>query len=151
MVWSSTLVVATFTLGSWPRQGLARLQAKRGSLGVKESVREWTFTLLRELPPWELESKWTFECSKSNCRGQNLIHWRVFYTIEMLLKHRCLKWVPMTHLDIWNTSYGQSKGRESNWQFDARPLKVKNWLDFFVIRCVQDIFGKLSTRATTLL
>jgi hypothetical protein len=32
----------------------------------------------------------------------------------------------MTHLDIWNISYGQKKGHESNWQFDSRSLKVKN-------------------------
>jgi hypothetical protein len=30
----------------------------------------------------------------------------------------------MTHLDIYNTSYGQKKGQESNWQFDSRPRKV---------------------------
>jgi len=30
------------------------------------------------------------------------------------------------HLDICSPSYGQKKGRESNWQFDSRPLKVKN-------------------------
>jgi hypothetical protein len=30
------------------------------------------------------------------------------------------------HLDICNPSYGQKKGRESNWQFDSRPLKVGN-------------------------
>jgi hypothetical protein len=36
----------------------------------------------------------------------------------------------MTHLDIWNTSYGQKKGRESNYQFDSRPLKVKNQPDY---------------------
>jgi hypothetical protein len=32
----------------------------------------------------------------------------------------------MSHLDICNTSYGQKKGWESNWQFDSRPLKVGN-------------------------
>jgi hypothetical protein len=32
----------------------------------------------------------------------------------------------MSHLDIWSTSYGRKKGRESNWQFDSRPLKVRN-------------------------
>jgi hypothetical protein len=32
----------------------------------------------------------------------------------------------MSHLDIYNPSYGQKKGRESNWQFDSRPLKVGN-------------------------
>jgi hypothetical protein len=27
---------------------------------------------------------------------------------------------------ICNPGYGQKKGRESNWQFDSRPLKVRN-------------------------
>jgi hypothetical protein len=35
----------------------------------------------------------------------------------------------MSHLNICNTSYGKKKGRESNWQFDSRSLKVKNRLD----------------------
>jgi len=50
------------------------------------------------------------------------------------LKCRCLKWAHMTHLDIWNTSYGQKKSWESNWQFDSRPLKVKNWPNLLVFR-----------------
>jgi hypothetical protein len=54
------------------------LRAKRGSPKVKESVKEWTFTLPRELPPWELESRWIFECSKSNCKGQNPMDWEVY-------------------------------------------------------------------------
>jgi hypothetical protein len=29
-------------------------------------------------------------------------------------------------LDIFSPSYGQNKVRESNWQFDSRPLKVEN-------------------------
>jgi len=33
-------LVATLALGPQPRQGLARLRAKRGSPRVKESVRE---------------------------------------------------------------------------------------------------------------
>jgi hypothetical protein len=130
--------VTTLALGSWPKQGLARLRAKKRSPGVKENVREWTLTLPKELPPWEfpweLESWWTLECSKNDCRGQNLMDWRVFYTIEKLLKHRCLKWACMTHLDIWNTSYGQKKGKDSNWQFDSRPLKIKNWPNFLTCR-----------------
>jgi hypothetical protein len=32
----------------------------------------------------------------------------------------------MSHVDIWNPSYEQKKGRESNWLFDSRPLKVGN-------------------------
>jgi hypothetical protein len=38
----------------------------------------------------------------------------------------------MIHLDISNISYGQKKSPKSNWQFDSRPLKVKNHLDFLL-------------------
>jgi hypothetical protein len=47
-------------------------------------------------------------------------------TVGKLLKRRCLKWARIAHLDIWKASYGQKKGRESNWQFDSRPLNVGN-------------------------
>jgi hypothetical protein len=60
--------------------------------------------------------------------------WRFIYIIEKLLEPRCLKWAHMTHLDTWNTSYGQKKGRESNCQFDSRPLKVRNRHDFLAFR-----------------
>ncbi len=65
--------------------------------------------------------------SKHNYRGQNPFPWRVSYIIGKLLKCKCLKWAHIAHLDIWNTSYGQKKGQESNWQFDSWPLKVRNW------------------------
>ncbi len=101
---------------------------------MKGNVREWTLTLPKELPPWELESRWTPECLENDYKGQNPMDWKVIYTIEKILKRRCLKWSCMTHLDIWNTSYGQKKGRESNWQFDSQPLKVGNWPDLGVCR-----------------
>jgi len=97
-------------------------------------VREWTFTLLREIPFWELEFRWTSESSEGNCRGQNSMDWGVLYIIKKLLERTCLKWVYMTHLDIWNTSYGQKKGWESNWQFDSQPLKIKNRSNFLACR-----------------
>jgi len=50
----------------------------------------------------------------------------ILYIIGKLLERRCLKCAHIAHLDIWNTSYGQKKGRESNCQFDSRPQKVKN-------------------------
>jgi hypothetical protein len=50
----------------------------------------------------------------------------VLYIIGKLLERRCLKWASLAHLNIWNTSYGQKKGRESNCQFDSRPQKVEN-------------------------
>jgi hypothetical protein len=74
--------------------------------------------------------KWTPKSSEHNFRGQNPFLRGILYVIGKLLKHKCLKWACMAHLDIWNTSYGQKKGHESNWQFDSRPLKVGNWPDF---------------------
>jgi len=110
------------------------LRSRSHAPGVQKSVRERTLTLPSELPCWELESRWTPKCSESDCKGQNLMAWRVIYIIGKLLKRKCLKWARITHLDIWNISYGQKKGRESNWQFDSRPLKVKNRPDFFVCK-----------------
>jgi len=52
--------------------------------------------------------------------------WEVLYMNGKLLECRYLKWARIAHLDIWNTNYGQKKGRESNCQFDSRPLKVEN-------------------------
>ncbi len=87
-----------------------------------------------ELPCWELESQWTPKTSESNCKGQNPSPWRVFYIIGNLLKRRCPKWARMTYLNIYNTSYGPKKGRESNWQVDSRPGKVKNQPDSLVCK-----------------
>ncbi len=133
--------VATLALGSRPRQRVTGLWAKREAQeschmlpGVQESVREWTLTLPRELPLWELEYEWTPKCPKINFRVQNPMDWRFFYIIGKLLKHRCQKWARMTHLDIWNTSYGQKKDQKSKGQFDSRPLKVRNRPNLF--RCM---------------
>ncbi len=125
--------VVTLALGSRPRQGFVRGRAKRETQECGR-VWEWTLTLPSELPCWELESRWTLESSESNFKGQNPSPWRFTYIIGKLLKHRCLKWVRMTHLDIWNTIYGQKKGRESNWQFDSRPRKVGNRPDSLACR-----------------
>jgi hypothetical protein len=51
----------------------------------------------------------TLESLEFDCKGQQTSHWGVIYIIRKLLKCRCPKWVRMTHLDIWNTSYGQKK------------------------------------------
>ncbi len=75
------------------------------------------------------ESSGTLETSEFNCRGQNTSPWGVPYIIGNLSKCKCRKWPCMSHLDIWITSYGKKKGRESNWQSDSRPLKVENQPD----------------------
>jgi len=64
----------------------------------------------------------------------NPLNRRFHYIIGKLLKCKCLKWARMTHLDTQNTSYGQKKGRKSNWQFDSRPLKVGNRPNFLLFR-----------------
>ncbi len=48
------------------------------------------------------------------------------------MKRRHRKWPRIENSDICRPSHGQKKGRESNWQFDSRPLKVGN-------RCLPDI------------
>jgi hypothetical protein len=58
----------------------------------------------------------------------------IFYIIGKLLERRCLKWALIAHLDIWNASYGQKKGRESNCQFDSWLEKVRNRPDLFIFR-----------------
>jgi len=115
---------------SWP----APLQPL--GLGRKSKTRVAIMNLhtLREFHFGELESWWTPEFSEGNFRGQNSMTWRVFYINEKFLEFRYLKWARIAHLDIWNTSYGQKKGRESNCQFDSQPLKVGNQPDFRVCR-----------------
>jgi hypothetical protein len=83
------LFVTTLALGSWPKQGLTKARAKKETweshfmlLGVQKNVREWTLTLPSELPLWELESRWTPNFLRSNCRGQNPLDWRVIYIIK---------------------------------------------------------------------
>jgi hypothetical protein len=75
----------------------------------------------------------------------------VLYIIRNLLERRCLKWARIAYLNIWNTSYGQKKGRDSNYQFDSRPEKVRNRPDLLVCRQCATYLEKLSTRVTTLI
>jgi hypothetical protein len=96
--------------------------------GMQKSVREWTSTLLSELPLWELAYRWTLEFYESDRRGQNPMDWSIFYIIWKLLICKCLKWARMTHLGNQNTSYGQKKGWESC------PLKVGNLPNFLMCR-----------------
>jgi hypothetical protein len=74
----------------------------------------------------KLESSRTPENLELDFRGQISSHSSVLYVIGKVLKCRCPKWPRMSHSDIFSPSYRQKKGRESNWQFDSRPLKVRN-------------------------
>jgi len=74
----------------------------------------------------DVESSGTPECLELDNKAQNTSHWSVLGVIRKVLKRRYRKWPRIGHLDIFSPSYGQKKGRESNWQFDSRPLKVGN-------------------------
>ncbi len=74
----------------------------------------------------DLESFGTPECLEFDSKAQNTSHSGVLGVIGKVLKRRYRKWPRIGHLDICSPSYGQKKGRESNWQFDSRPLKVRN-------------------------
>jgi hypothetical protein len=77
-----------------------------------------------------MESRWTLKTLETDLRGQISMACGALYINGKPLKLRCLKWARIAHLDIWNTSYDQKKGRESNSResasFDSRPLKVGN-------------------------
>jgi hypothetical protein len=72
------------------------------------------------------ESSGIPECLELDSKGQNTSHWGVLGVIGKVLKRRYRKWPRIGNSDICSPSYGQKKGRESNWQFDSRPLKVGN-------------------------
>jgi hypothetical protein len=74
----------------------------------------------------DLESSGTPECLEFDSKAQKTLHWGVLGVIGKVLKRRYRKWPRIGHLDICRPSYGQKKGRESNWQFDSWPLKVEN-------------------------
>jgi len=74
----------------------------------------------------DLESSETPKCLELDNNAQNTSHWGVLGVIGKVLKRRYQKWPRIDHLDICSPSYGQKKGRESNWQFDSRPQKVGN-------------------------
>jgi len=74
----------------------------------------------------DLESFGTPECLELDSKAQNTLRWGVLGVIGKVLKRTYRKWPCIGHLDICSPSYGQKKGRESNWQFDSRPLKVGN-------------------------
>jgi len=73
-----------------------------------------------------MESSGTLECSELDSKAQNTLHWGVLGVIGKVLKRKYRKCPRIGNSDICSPSYGQKKGRESNCQFDSRPLKVGN-------------------------
>ncbi len=52
-------------------------------------------------------------------QGSKHSHWGVLGVIRKILKRRYRKCPRIGNSDIYSPSYGQKKGRESNWQFDS--------------------------------
>ncbi len=75
----SKIIIAILTLGSWPRQGLVRVWAKKEAHECGR-MWEWTLTLPSELPFWKLESRWTSEISKKRSqRSKPIASWIFLY------------------------------------------------------------------------
>jgi hypothetical protein len=113
------LILTTLTLDSWPRQGLTTLRPKREAQKSHHMLpgvqRMWGnepshSQMNSHCGSWS--PKWTPKYLERDCKGQNPLIRKVLYIIGKLFKHKFLKWVRITHLDIWNTSYDQKKGRE---------------------------------------
>jgi hypothetical protein len=64
---------------------------------------------------WDLESSGTPECLELDSKGQNTSHWDVLGVDRKVLKRRYRKCPRIGNSDICRPSYGQKKGRESNW------------------------------------
>jgi hypothetical protein len=130
------------------------------SLGLVTKVRaskgagqEWssqvTFHALRRLRVWESvriefphfeTDSWIF---KEWLQGSKSIGLKSsLYHCKKILKHRCLKCACMTHLDIWNTSYGQKKGQKSNCQIWLLTIKSRQSPRFPCIHVACDILLK---------
>jgi hypothetical protein len=52
-------------------------------------------------------------------KGQNTLHWSVFYTVGKVLKSRCPKWPCMSHLDIFYHKL---------WSNEGPGIKLAIWL-----------------------
>jgi hypothetical protein len=104
----------------------------------------------KELPLWELESRWTFEFSECDYRGQNPSYWKVPYIIGKLLKLRCLNGLAWP---IWTSETQVMAKRRAKSQIGSlTPDHKKLGIDSIPLRAssVRHVVGKLSMRAKTL-
>jgi hypothetical protein len=106
---------------------------KHGLIVATLLLEEWEDdSHIPEMGTWEFAR--TSKTSKFDHKDQDTSHWGVLYNIGNLSKCKCQKWARMSHSDTYNTSYDKKKGRESNWQFDSRPLKIRNQPDLGACR-----------------
>jgi hypothetical protein len=86
------------------------------SVGVKPNTwKSWRFGIL-----------WDSRMFRARHQGPKHLALGCSCVIGKVLKRRYRKCPRIGNSDICSSSYGQKKGRKSNWQFDSRPLKVRN-------------------------
>jgi hypothetical protein len=112
--------VATLALGSRPKQRGCKVVSQKGAReslqmlsGVQESEWEWTFTLLKGVQLWELESRCIPESSKRDFRGQNSMVGGVLYIIGKLSTRATTLLQTASQSEVCLQSYGAPKSRES--------------------------------------
>jgi hypothetical protein len=124
------------SLGLTTKAKACKSAGQERSPWVWESVRmnthtpKWTSILFGSWGPG-----WFSELQRAIARFKNpLPWWSSFISLENYWNvdvQNELAWPIWTS---YNISYGQKKGRESNWQFDSRPWKVANWFDSLACR-----------------
>jgi hypothetical protein len=60
-----------FSLGLATKARACKVASQERKLGSERKCEGINLTFLRELSPWKLESRWTPECSESDCKGEN--------------------------------------------------------------------------------
>jgi hypothetical protein len=117
--------VTTLILGAWPSKGMERCEPgvqpeshihHLRSAGECEGMNPHTPNGHPTLGIGILMDSQIF---KEQFEGQNSLDYKIHFTIENLLRCRCLKWGPIIHLNTYNRSYRRKKGWESKCQFDS--------------------------------
>ncbi len=105
---NNIVIVTTLALGSWPKQGLARLQTKREARESHLMLPRVQNNVRDEPSHSQVNShfeSWSFNGLLNLKRAIVRVktHWiqEFFYIIGKLLKHRCLKWAHMTTNGYW--------------------------------------------------
>jgi len=116
-----------------------------------KKVREWTLTLPRQLPLWEMDYRWSLETSESDFNSQNLMDCDIFYIIGKLLERKCLKWLALL---IWTfetqvMAKRRAESQTANLTSDHKKLGIDPI--YLAADNLWHTIGKLLTRATTFL
>jgi hypothetical protein len=108
----------TLTLGLQPRQGHGKVRAE--NVIWESHSHFWVCERVWRIEPTHSQVDSHFEnlslygvpnLQKVIWKEKNSLDWTFIYSIGNLLKLKCLKWACTIHLNTYNTSYGQKKGR----------------------------------------